>query len=180
MKFFQIMIVLLFLTACMQANANPSSMEVEMYNPDGDPTGKAKLQEEANGVKIELDLSGLDSGWHGIHIHEQGKCEGPDFKSAGGHYNTEDKEHGLLNPKGPHVGDLPNIEADSSGKVKVDLLARDVTLKEGKNSLLKKGGTALIVHDGADDGMTQPAGDGGERIMCGEIKTKEQKKSNEE
>ncbi|WLR50407.1 superoxide dismutase family protein [Bacillus tianshenii] len=171
--------LLILLTACANKNQHPSSLEVELFNTDGDSAGTAKLQEKADGVKIELDVSGLESGWHGFHIHEEGTCEGPDFKSAGAHYNPEDMEHGLLNPKGPHAGDLPNVEANEDGEVKVDVMAPNVTLKEGKNSLLKEGGTALVIHENADDGMTQPAGDGGKRVLCGEIQTEQEKKAEE-
>lgn len=171
-----IIILLTLLTACAGKQNHPSTLEVELFNADGDPAGKAKLQEKADGVMIALDVTGLDSGWHGFHIHENGSCEGPDFKSAGGHYNPEDTEHGLLNPKGPHAGDLPNVEANADGKAKVDVLAPNVTLKEAKNSLLKEGGTTLIVNEKADDGYSQPAGDAGTRVLCGEIKTKHQAK----
>ena len=166
-------IVFLLLTACEQGN--PTSLEIDMYNTVGDTLGTAQVTEQAEGVKINLDLSGLEPGDHAMHIHENGKCEGPDFKSAGDHFNPEEKQHGLLNTKGPHAGDLPNITVKDDGTFKGEIIAKNVTLLiDDKNSLLKKEGTALVIHEKKDDGMTDPAGNAGKRVACGEIKTEDQ------
>ncbi|BDG30876.1 hypothetical protein PthBH41_05880 [Parageobacillus thermoglucosidasius] len=79
----------------------------------------------------------------------------------------------MLHPEGAHAGDLPNIIVKEDGTVNTELTAPNVTLKEGKKgTLLTKDGTAIVIHAGKDDGMTQPAGDAGERIACGEIKNR--------
>jgi superoxide dismutase, Cu-Zn family len=143
---------------------------VTMINTKGETIGEARLNETAEGVNISLDASRLPQGTHGFHIHENGSCEAPKFESAGGHFNPTNAEHGFDNPKGPHAGDLPNIEVKPYGLVSTSVLAEMVTLEKGKaNSLRKKGGTALVIHSKADDYQSQPAGNAGERIACGVI-----------
>lgn len=179
MKNLFIIFSICLLAACNLTAQPKTSKSVEMYNQDGDMLGTAKLKENPEGVEIELKLEGLTPGWHGLHIHEVGKCEPPDFKSAGNHFNPENKEHGLLHPKGPHLGDLPNIEADHNGKVEETVIVREATILEGKNSLTEKSGTAIIITSEKDDGITQISGNSGERIVCGEIKGEDPKAEEE-
>ncbi|MEZ0481800.1 superoxide dismutase family protein [Planococcus sp. SSTMD024] len=145
-------------------------LTVEFLNADGDATGTAELTEEDNGVMVKLDVEGLEPGMHGIHFHEEGMCEAPDFESAGGHFNPTGASHGHDNPDGPHAGDLQNIEVADDGTSTDELTAENVTLKIGEdNSLLKEGGTALVIHASEDDGQTDPSGDSGERVACGVV-----------
>lgn len=144
----------------------------QLQNADGDQVGTATLTEGEDGVEIRLEAKDLKPGKHGFHIHETGTCEAPDFKSAGGHFNPEDKAHGVDNPQGSHVGDLPNLEIGSDGKGELTATAKGATLEEGKNSLLKEGGTALVIHAEPDDMKTDPAGDAGDRVACGVIQEK--------
>ncbi|WP_318842384.1 superoxide dismutase family protein [Virgibacillus alimentarius] len=161
-------LLLVLLTAC-QTN-EPSVREIDMYNTDSDMVGTATFSEHPDGVQIEVKVEGLTPGLHGIHLHENPTCKGEDFKSAGNHFNPEGKKHGLMNPDGNHLGDLPNVEADSSGAVDTELMLADATLLEGKKSILSEEGTSLVIHKDQDDGVTQPGGDSGARIMCGELK----------
>lgn len=124
---------------------------------------------KGDGVRIVVTVNGLMPGMHGIHIHTVGKCEGPAFASAGGHFNPEMKMHGKDNPMGAHAGDLLNITVDAKGKGKETLVASGVTLGPGPNSLFHDGGTALVIHAMADDYKTDPAGNSGNRIACGVI-----------
>lgn len=139
-----------------------------LMNSEGKSVGTAELTEEDNGVRVKVNVTDLPEGPHGYHFHEAGKCEAPDFESAGGHFNPTGASHGLEEKEGPHAGDLPNLEVGADGTVEDEFLAEHVTLESGKdNSLLQVGGTALVIHAGADDGKTQPSGDSGDRIACG-------------
>ncbi|MFC7439632.1 superoxide dismutase family protein [Laceyella putida] len=159
-------ICLVLVTGC----TGNAAVSVDMINSQGDKIGTAVLTEEKEGVKVQFNVSQLSPGPHGFHIHETGKCAAPDFKSAGGHFNPGHKKHGKLNPQGTHAGDLANIVADSDGKAKGAQVAQQVTLsKNQKHSLLKSGGTALVIYEKADDMKTDPAGDSGRRIACGTI-----------
>lgn len=172
MKKLSFLFTVLFLVAC--THPLPKMLDIDMKNADGDSLGKIKLEEQTKGIKFSLDLKGLPPGVHAIHVFDKGTCKPPDFLSAGDHFNPSDKEHGLLNPKGAHAGDLPNLIVDDGGKVKVSFTAKDLTFEEGKTSLYTTDGTSIVIHENPDDGMSQPAGDSGERIACGEI-TKDRK-----
>ena len=144
---------------------------VNLVNAKGDKAGEATLTQTGDGVKVEVNATGVKPGEHGIHFHEKAKCTPPDFKSAGAHFNPTEKKHGFLNPKGPHVGDIQNVKADKSGVVKDEVLSNLVTLSEdSKNSLFANGGTSLVIHDKADDYKTDPSGNSGDRVLCGVIK----------
>jgi Cu-Zn family superoxide dismutase len=143
--------------------------KANLLNAQGAPIGTATFSEKSNGVQLELKVSNLPPGIHGFHIHTVGKCEAPDFKSAGAHFNPEGKQHGWDNPLGHHLGDLKNLNVGPDGKASVRILIPGVTLGEGANSLFHEGGTALVIHEKPDDGKTDPAGNAGARIACGVI-----------
>jgi superoxide dismutase, Cu-Zn family len=142
---------------------------VELKDAKGQGVGSATLKNKNGGVNIKLNLTGLPPGEHVAHFHQNAKCEAPDFKSAGPHFNPESKKHGLENPEGHHAGDLPNFTVKPDGKAKVSLMSKDVTLGEGSHSLFSNGGTALVIHAKADDMKTDPSGNAGDRIACGVI-----------
>lgn len=164
---------LLIVSLCINTtdvSAKGKTITMSIMNTDGLSIGTASLVQDGDNVKIHLQASQLTAGVHGIHIHENGQCDPPDFKTAGAHFNPINHQHGFNNPKGFHNGDLPNIEVSSDGTIDVELITSVVTLKKGEaNSLLKKKGTSLVIHADADDYVTDPAGNSGARIACGVI-----------
>ena len=149
------------------AQAAPGDKAVaEMKDRDGKTVGRITLTETPVGVLLSGEVGQLTPGAHGFHLHAVGKCE-PPFTTAGGHFNPGGKKHGFHTGEGPHAGDLPNLHASADGKAVVDVLAPGVTVASGSASLFDQDGTALVIHEKADDYKTDPAGDSGSRVACG-------------
>ena len=149
--------------------ASAQTATAELRNAQGGAVGSATLTEGPQGVRLQMTVSGLPPGRHGFHIHAVGTCDPPGFTSAGGHFNPDGKHHGWMHPAGAHAGDLPNLEITPDGAGRVELYVPRVTLADGPLSLLPPGGTALVIHAGPDDEVTDPAGNAGDRIACGVI-----------
>lgn len=131
--------------------------------------GAIVLKQEKGYVQVTGEVTGLSPGKHGFHIHMFGDTRSPDGMSVGGHYNPHGEEHGGVDTKVRHEGDLGNIEANAQGVAKVDVKAGHVQLSH----IL---GRSLVVHQDADDLKSQPAGNAGPRIGIGVIGLVETKK----
>ena len=151
--------------------AGPESLQVELIDKKGSPVGTVTLTELNNGVKIQVEAHGLKPGKHGFHIHENAHCAIPDFKSAGEHLAMKGSKHGYDMINGPHQGDLPNLVVSSDGEAHAEIINNDVTLKDGAKSLFRSGGVSFVLHEGADDYLSQPAGNSGGRVACAELRS---------
>ena len=133
---------------------------------DGTPVGSARVLQSGDEISLSLTLTGVEEGAHGLHLHAIGSCEAPDFTSAGAHLNPADRQHGFENPKGAHLGDLPNAVVGGSGAGTVSALLPGAP-QEVLSEIFDADGTAILVYAEADDNRSDPAGNSGGRIACG-------------
>ncbi|MEQ8848312.1 superoxide dismutase family protein [Botrimarina sp.] len=124
--------------------------------------GTIHFEQTDQGLRITGKVKGLEPGKHGFHIHEYGDLSDPEAKSAGGHYNPDDSQHGGPDMADHHAGDLGNIEAGQDGVANVDMTAPWLKLHFVV-------GRAMVVHGGEDDLQSQPSGDAGPRVAAGVI-----------
>jgi len=155
------------LLAGCAASAPGSRATAELKDRNGKTVGVATFSEQPGGVLVRLEASGLTPGLHAVHVHAVGKCEGPAFTSAGGHFNPAGKKHGLKNPDGPHAGDLPNMLVEQAGSGRFEAMTDKITLRAGPLSVFDTDGSAFMVHAGVDDNVTDPTGNAGDRAACG-------------
>jgi Cu-Zn family superoxide dismutase len=154
------------------ATSGGGTAAAELRDANNQVVGQATFIEISGGVRIVLEARGLPAGDKGVHLHAVGKCEPPQFASAGAHFNPQNKQHGTLNPSGPHAGDLPNITIAENGAGRLETFTDRVTLGSGAHSLFDDDGTAIVVHAAPDDFKTDPAGNSGTRIACGVVTKK--------
>ena len=151
------------LTACAYPEPQ-GGPPIALVNSAGQSVGTVSAWQTAGGVGLRIEASGLPHGVHGIHVHAVGRCDGPKFESAGSHWNPAARKHGLSNPAGPHGGDLPNVTVAANGVLSTIVTVPGASL--GSPGLADADGAALVIHAAADDNMTDPSGNSGDRIAC--------------
>lgn len=148
-----------------------NELVVPIKTATGDDAGTASFHESKGKLVVKLNLKNLPFGDHGVHIHAKPACDAPDFKTAGGHFNPEGKQHGFLNAMGHHAGDMPsNVTVGEDHTAQVTFKLDYLTMDPGAaNSIFANGGTSIVIHEKADDEKTDPSGNSGNRIACGVI-----------
>lgn len=156
------------LAGCTTVGTIPTAQiaTVTLRNANGLPAGTGVLTTSGDSIALKIAAFGLSAGEHGLHLHMIGKCETPAFSSAGGHLNPARHLHGIANPAGSHLGDLPNLAIDpnGAGALSVELGGTSAELDA---ALFDADGTALVIHADPDDYKTDPTGNSGARIACG-------------
>lgn len=166
MRKFLAVLPLLFVASCAGVEQPNGGPPIPLVNSAGQTIGSVRAWQTAGGVSFRITASGLPHGLHGIHVHSVGRCDPPDFASAGPHWNPLGKKHGLNNPAGPHAGDLPNVEVAANGVLSATVTVPGATM----GSLLDADGATLVIHGQADDYLTDPSGNSGPRIACAVIR----------
>ena len=152
----------LLLTACETGREPAGGAPMTLVNSAGQAIGTIRAWQTAGGIAFRIDAHGLPHGVHGIHVHPIGRCDPPDFASAGTHWNPTNRQHGLNNPMGPHAGDIPNVTVAANGVLRETVILPHATMAE----LLDADGAAILIHAGADDYVSQPSGNSGPKIAC--------------
>lgn len=159
--------------AVTPARAADDAVTTEFQSTAGKTIGKATLTQLPTGLLIDIAIApgSLTPGKHGLHLHAVGDCSdaADAFKKAGGHADHSGREHGLANPKGPHMGDLPNLVVAADGSAGAEFLTSLIALR-GAHGLIGETGGSIIIHAGPDDHMSQPIGGAGGRVACAVVK----------
>ena len=160
--------VTLMLGGCSTMADLPSERvgQATMMFANGMPAGTVQLLSNGQTLSIAAAVTGMEPGAHGFHLHTAGRCDAPDFSSAGGHLNPNDNSHGSLSPGGQHLGDMPNLTVGSNGSGSIQYRI-DRPAPAALDAIFDADGTAVVVHSGADDYRTDPSGNAGSRVACG-------------
>ena len=129
-------------------------------------SGCVRFYQMDDGALVAAQITGLPeptvelpSGIFGFHIHSGQSCTGTKedpFADALTHFDPKRMIHPL------HAGDLPPLFANHGEAFQMFFTDR-FSVRE----IIHR---TVIIHSGPDDFTSQPAGNAGEKIACGEIK----------
>lgn len=145
-------------------------VETDLSDAQGAAKARATLKQQGGSVRVTVAATSMAPGVYGAHVHTVGRCDAPDFTTAGGHWNPTSRQHGRSNPAGAHLGDLRNLEVGPDGRGSVSFVMEGAGLADGPRPMLDADGAAVIVHAAADDYRTDPSGNSGARIACGVVR----------
>lgn len=168
---FAAVVLSLAIAACAHGRpaGPPPIATATLRSSTGATVGTATLRQVDNAIQLDLAVTGIPDGEHGVHFHTVGKCDAPDFATAGGHLNPGGAKHGVKNPAGPHAGDLPNLVIRGGKSSGWTARTLRVAANGAAGGLFDADGTAIVIHASPDDEMTDPSGNSGARIACGVI-----------
>ena len=164
------------LAACAMNGAVPqpappadaeATATVEIRTRSGAVVGRARATPLGDSLRVQVEAFNLAPGSYGAHVHAAGRCDAPDFTTAGPHWNPSARQHGKNNPQGMHKGDLPNLLVGTDGRGSFEITIPGASLGGGGASILDADGSAIVIHERADDFRTDPSGNSGARIACG-------------
>lgn len=133
----------------------------------GAESARATATQAGDSIRIRIETAGMPRGTYGAHIHAIGRCDAPDFASAGAHWNPTGQQHGKNNPAGMHKGDLPNLLVGTDGRGSLEINLPGTWISGGAMPMLDADGASIVIHEKADDYRTDPSGNSGARIACG-------------
>jgi Cu-Zn family superoxide dismutase len=169
----RVLVLIFFILSTPVHAASPGAdAKAIMVDKDGKEIGVAQVTQAPTGVLIHVRVGGLQPGKHGLHLHSVGVCEPVEgFTTAKGHVGKMEGAHGLMNPQGPEPGDLPNLFVGADGVGETELFTTLVSVSGGDHPLLDADGSTFIIHEAADNHLTQPIGGAGGRVACGVIES---------
>ena len=167
------LLAVLSVTGCstVQTAESVSVSEVASANlirADGSAAGVATLSQRSDGLWLRIAADAPGRGTYGMHVHAVGRCDGPEFTTAGPHWNPAMKQHGRDNPMGAHSGDMPNVTANAAGRLVIEIKLTGAMFAQ----VLDADGASVVIHEKPDDYKTDPSGNSGKRLICGVFKSR--------
>lgn len=146
----------------------PPRLAADLRDAQGRTRARATAETSGDSLRVRVEAVGMSAGAYGAHLHISGRCEGPGFESAGPHWNPTGQMHGKDNPKGMHLGDLPNLLVGTDGRGSFEYTIPNAQLSGMLPTALIDGdGASVVIHASPDDFRTDPSGKSGARIACG-------------